>query len=72
MVLGRSTDDVKVDIDLGREAEAQYATKISRRQVRNLRNFMSKIHCMVDYIYIDELEAPLSSYIDFTDEFKVL
>ncbi|XP_004509330.1 uncharacterized protein [Cicer arietinum] len=32
VVLGRSTDDVKVDIDLGREAEAQYATKISRRQ----------------------------------------
>lgn len=32
MLLGRGTEDVKVDIDLGREARAR-ASKISRRQV---------------------------------------
>lgn len=34
VLLGRSTEDVKVDIDLGREGRAN---KISRRQVKKTR-----------------------------------
>lgn len=42
VILGRATNDVHVDIDLGKEG--QVATRISRRQVRFLRRFGCKIH----------------------------
>lgn len=40
VILGRSTDEMQVDIDLGIEGPAN---KISRRQVRFLRSFGCKI-----------------------------